>query len=111
MLGGQGIWCASGHDDINLECNQFGRKCGEPLELPPGITVFDHDVATLDITELTKSLTEGLAEMRRGSERIDRREAYSSDLGRLLRLGGERRRQRPEREPAEERAPIHYWMT
>jgi hypothetical protein len=23
-----------GHDDINLERNQFGRKSGEPLELP-----------------------------------------------------------------------------
>ena len=52
--------CLGGHDDINLERNQFGRKSGEPLGLPLGISVFDHDVATLDVTEVTQSLTEGL---------------------------------------------------
>ena len=49
-----------GHDDINLERNQFGRESGEPLELPLGISVFDHDVAALDVTEVTQSLAEGL---------------------------------------------------
>ena len=52
--------CLRGHDDINLERNQFGRESGEPLELPLGISVFDHDVAALDVTEVTQSLTEGL---------------------------------------------------
>ncbi len=33
--------CAWGHDDINLERNQFGRKNGEPLELPLGGSVLD----------------------------------------------------------------------
>ncbi len=41
------------HDDINLERNQFGRKSGEPLELPLGISIYDHDVAALDVTEVT----------------------------------------------------------
>ena len=63
MLGGQGLGCASGHDDINLERNQFGRASGEPLELPLGISVFNHDVAALDVTEVTQSLTEGLAQV------------------------------------------------
>jgi hypothetical protein len=53
---------ASGQDDINLERNQFGRKSGEPLGLPLGISVFDHEVAALDVTEITQSLTEGLAQ-------------------------------------------------
>src|SRR5205085_3723781 len=45
-----GAECASfGQDDINLERNQFGRKRGEPLELPLGISVFNHDVAALDV--------------------------------------------------------------
>ena len=48
------------HDDVNLQGNQFGRKSREPLELSLGIPVFDHDVAALDITEVTQSLTEGL---------------------------------------------------
>jgi hypothetical protein len=30
LLGGQGGECVCGHDDINLERNQFGRKSGEP---------------------------------------------------------------------------------
>src|SRR5204862_1727149 len=60
LPGGQGGGCRWGHDDINLERNQFGRKSWEPLELPLGISVFDHDVAALDVTEVTQSLTEGL---------------------------------------------------
>jgi hypothetical protein len=61
LLGGQSGGCASGRDDdINLERNQFGRKSGEPLELPLGISVFDHEVAALDVTKVTQSLTEGL---------------------------------------------------
>ncbi len=90
MLGGQGGGCAWGHDDINLERNQFGRKSGEPLELPLGISVFDHDVAALDVTEVTQSLTEGLSQVG-ASGQVARQVAYSSDLGRLLGLGGDRR--------------------
>ena len=63
MRGGQSGDCVWSHDDINLERNQFGRKSGEPLELPLGISVFDHEVATLDVTEVTQSLTEGLAQV------------------------------------------------
>jgi hypothetical protein len=47
LLGGQGGGGASDKDDINLERNQFGRKSGEPLELPLGISVFNHDVAAV----------------------------------------------------------------
>ena len=52
-----------GHDDINLERNQFGRKSGELLGLPLGRSVFDHEVATLYVTEVTQSLTEGLCQV------------------------------------------------
>jgi len=41
------------HEDINLEGNQFGRESWEPLGLPLGRSVFDHNVAALDITEVT----------------------------------------------------------
>ena len=61
MLGGQGGKCAAGgHDDINLEGNQFGRKSGEPLGLPLGRSDFKRDVSALDVTEVTESLTECL---------------------------------------------------
>jgi hypothetical protein len=90
LLGGQGGGCASsGHDDINLERHQFGRKSGESLDLPLGISVFDHDVAALEVAEVTQSLTERLAQVAvRGH--VERQKAYSSDLRRLLGLGGER---------------------
>ncbi len=63
LLGGQGMGCGSGHDDINLERNQFGRESGEPLDLPLAISVFNDDVATFDVTEVTQTLTEGLVRM------------------------------------------------
>src|SRR5262249_8902473 len=62
----------------------------EPFGLPLGVSVFDHDVAALDVTEVTQSLTEGLLYVG-GSGQVGRQVADSSDLGRLLGLGGERR--------------------
>jgi hypothetical protein len=84
-LGDQGGGCVWGHEDINLERNQFGRKSGEPLVLPLGISVFNHDVAALDVTEVTQSLTEGLVQV--GGSQVGVQVAYSRDLGRLLGLG------------------------
>jgi hypothetical protein len=60
LLGCQGGGCACGHDDINLDRNQFGRESGEPFELPLGSSAFDCDVAALEVTEVTQSLKEGL---------------------------------------------------
>jgi hypothetical protein len=84
LLGGPGGDCASCRDDdINLERNQFGRESGVPLDLPLGISVFNHDVAALDVTEVTQSLTEGLVVVGAKGQ-VGRQVAYSSDLGRLL---------------------------
>jgi hypothetical protein len=49
-----------GDQVVHLEPDQLGRESGEPLGLPLGISVFDHDVATLDVTEIPPSLTDGL---------------------------------------------------
>jgi hypothetical protein len=104
-LDGQGGGCSWGHDDINLERNQFGRESGEPLELPLGISVFDHDVATLDVPEVTQSLTEGLWQVGTSGQAA-RQVAYSSDLARLLRLDGDRRGE--EGEGDDKLAAVHY---
>ncbi len=40
--------CFWDHDDINLECNQFGRKSGEPLGLPLGIPADNESDRELD---------------------------------------------------------------
>ena len=66
-----------------------GRKSGEPLELPLGISVFDHEVAALDVTEVTQSLKEGLSQVGVIGP-VARQVAYSSDLDRLLGLGRNR---------------------
>jgi hypothetical protein len=100
------LGCASGHDDINLERNQFGRESGEPLELPLGISVFNHDVAALDVTEVTQSLAEGLYHVG-ASGQVARKKAYSRDLGRLLSLAGERRGEEATRQGADECASVH----
>ena len=65
------------------------------------------EVAGLDVTEVTQSLTEGLVQVGISSL-VDHQVAYSRDLGRLLGLGDERHGQGPQREPAQERAPVHY---
>src|ERR1700730_1343829 len=110
LLGSPGSLCASsGHDDINLEGNQFGRKSGKALRLPLGISVFDHDVAALDVTEVTQSLEEGLVSMG-ASGPVERQIAYASDLGGLLRLGGERRGEQAASQTSEECPAIHYWI-
>ena len=61
----------------------FGRENGESLKLPLGRSVFDHDVAVLDVTEVTQPLSQAL------DERIGRRavtqETDAVDLPRLLR--------------------------
>src|SRR4029453_8247737 len=97
LLGGQGGDCACGHDDINFQRNQFAPESGEPFDLPLRISVFDHDVATLDVTEVTQSLTEGIAPLRVTGQ-VGRQVAYSSDLGRLLSLRSERRKSEAESE-------------
>ncbi|MGH7418437.1 MAG: hypothetical protein ACREKB_11735 [Candidatus Rokuibacteriota bacterium] len=76
------------------------RSGGEPLELPLGISVFDHDVAALDVTEVTQSLEEGLSQVG-SSGPVDPQPAYSSDLGRLLGLGGNRAEESTEKGDAE----------
>ena len=96
-----------GHDDINLERHQFGRQSGEAVVLPLGISIFDYEVATLDVTEVAQPLAEGLLEVR-GT--IGRQVAYSRDLGRLLRLGGERRGQEHRTRASEERATVYQWI-
>jgi hypothetical protein len=55
-----GLDRARNHDDINLKRNQFCRQDGEPLQLPLGMSVFHHNIATFDVAEFTQSRTEGL---------------------------------------------------
>src|SRR5262249_61955483 len=67
--------------------------------------VFDYEVVTLDVTEVTQPLTKGLLEVR---GRVGRQVAYSKDLGRLLGLGGERRGEKGEGQDSCERGAYDH---
>ena len=47
-------------DDVHVETDQFGKKIGKSLVLPFRESWLDCDVATFDITEVGKSLSECL---------------------------------------------------
>ena len=111
MLDGQGGDYGRGHDDLNPERNQVGRERGEPLEPSLRISVLNHEIATLDVPEVTESLKEGLLHVET-SRQVGSQVAYSSDLGRLLGLGSERRRHEADEESDGEcRANDHHAAT
>src|SRR3989442_14948562 len=75
------------------------------------VSVFNGDVLALDIAEIVESL------LKRRDVGLGRRLRFYRDqdtdpphLPRLLRLGGEWRRECSENEPAKERSPVHHWM-
>ena len=112
LLGGQsGEGASGGHDDIDLERNQLGRKSGEPLGLPCGIPVFDQEVTTLDVPKVTQSLKEGLSCTGIGDRQVGRQVAYSSDPPRLLPLGGKRSGEEVARQTADKHPAGDHWMT
>src|SRR4030095_526073 len=98
---------SSSHDHIDLECNQFSRESGESLELPIGVSVFDHEVAALDVTEVTQSLTKRLVQVPIHGA-VERQESDSRDFSRLLCMGGERRRDRTSQRGQQEAAAVHH---
>src|SRR6266852_6528658 len=92
-----------------LSATSSAARAGSRSSFPLGISVFDHEVATLDVTEVTQSLTEGLVQVGiRG--RVGPQPAYSSDLGRRLGLGGERCDDDAASEHRHEGAPLHHWV-
>jgi len=91
LSGGEGSSGASGrHDHIDLHRDEFGSESGEPLGFSLGIPIFDHDVASLDVTEIPQALKEGLSVPRVAGRQVGREVADSSNLHRLLRRTGER---------------------
>jgi hypothetical protein len=108
LRGGQGGHRGGGQNDIDPERDQFGRESRKPVWLPLGISVFDQDIAPLDVSEVTQPLTEGLWAVGDG---VDRQVTYSSKLGRLLGLGGERRGEEAASNSSDEGSTIHYSIT
>jgi hypothetical protein len=90
---------AAGHDQIDVETNQLGRKLGETLGAAVGRTVVEDEVLTFDVAELSQALSEGIeiGGVRCRGGRLQQTDTI--DLARLLRP----RRERPRRRPAEKR--------
>src|SRR4029077_15366467 len=47
-----------GHDDIDVQTDQLGRKCGKPIQVCVGVTKLDVQVPTLDIAEIAQPIPE-----------------------------------------------------
>ncbi len=106
-LGGQRSECpARGHDDIDLERDQFGRVSGEAPGLQPRPAVFESDVLALDITVFAQPLAEGVYER---DARLGEPETEIADHRHrlLLRAGGERHGNRRATEKRYELAVLH----
>src|SRR5262249_21187248 len=100
---------ADRRDHGHVAADQIGGQRRQTLEIPLRPAVFDGDVATLDETRCTETLTEcGHNEVR-----VARRQtAEEADHGhrRLLRARRERQRRRAAEERDEMAAAHHVWM-
>ena len=99
---------SSGHNDIYLQRHQFGRENLESLGISLGGSDFDKEVATFDVPEVPQSLTEALKQKWVGCRRVRIQVAYSSDHGRLLRLGDRSRDDKTTCEGVNKRSSIHH---
>jgi hypothetical protein len=112
-LGGLGRCPTQRHDDVHVQTDQIGCERLVPILLAFGPSGLDGDVPTFDVAQIAQTL----------AERVEATQPYR--VGRVARiyvthpgylpcllcLDGHRRGQGPQRESAEERAPVHHWMT
>ena len=104
--------CVSVYNEhIDLGTHKFRCQCRKLFTPAGGMALFDHDIPSLHILELSQSFLEsgtvGLVEF----DRIRRQKADAPDLTRFLGLGGERRGEETTDRRTEECAPIHYSIT
>ena len=52
-----------GHNGIDLERHQIGRKGGKTVVVPLEVSVFDQDGTALDVTDVAQSLPKALGEV------------------------------------------------
>ena len=93
MLGGQSPRRACRQDHVHFETEQLGGELGETLVLSLCPAELDENVLSLGVAEITETLAERLDAI--AFERRGRVPQVTDpwDLPRLLRAGGERRRE------------------
>src|SRR5499433_683213 len=111
LLRGKGGRSARGGDQVHLQTDEFGGERGETIRFPLSEPDLKNDVLARDPAEVAESLLEcqqvGFVTILRSLVEI----ADPPHLGRLLRLGGERRGEETASHSANERAPGDHSMT
>jgi hypothetical protein len=98
-------------EHVRVESDQLGGERGKALLAALRPTVFDHDVPTFVVPQVTEALQEGVEVSRVVCGGQHPEEADSVDLPCLLRLGGERRGEETARQGADEGPPVHHSIT
>src|SRR6266567_5507907 len=99
-LGSERRWRALGHDDVDFEPDELGRKRRPPLASPLGPSKLEGDVLALRVTEVAQSFSQWLP------GQVGEK-AYPRDRRRwLLRPGGERRGEETARHRREKRPSL-----
>src|SRR5262249_18121611 len=111
QLRGKGGRSARGGDEVRLQTDEFEGERGEAICFPLGEPDLKNDVLAGDPAEVAESLLEcqqvGFVTILRSLVEI----ADPPHLGRLLRLGGERRGEEGAGQAANECASGNHWIT
>src|ERR1700674_2580288 len=107
VFGSQSIVGDGSDDDINLKTDQIGDELREAIVSPLRISVLNDDSFSLNPSEVTEPLQEGLVPERCIGGREGRQQSYPGDFRRLLRARDERPRRRHAAEQRDELPPPH----
>jgi hypothetical protein len=102
------IWIGPSDDNVHAEPDQVCSKRGPPFHLAVGEAVLDDDILADAVAEAPQALFERFSEMERLLPGSDREGPHPVDSPcRLLRVRGERPRNRCPAESQDEVAPLH----
>src|SRR5262249_14652980 len=107
LLRGEHRLGAPSENDVYFEANQIVRQLRKSLIAPSCIAVLETHVFSLDIAEITESLSKGID----GRQRFERQDTDGDYFPRLLRARRERPRGRRPAEQRDELAPSHHSIT
>src|SRR5262249_23666511 len=96
VLGGTDRSSAHAHKHVHLELDQLGRPIAEPLGTALRSPELDDEILTLNVAEGPKALPESLQNLRGRAPTMEQTDPVY--LCRLLRIGGERRREQAQGE-------------
>jgi len=106
ILHGQGHWASCCDDHINIHPDEFPNECGGALASSVPIPIFNGEVLAVDIAKVTQPLTKCFNFRRSCFGRASNKNSETTNLLRLLSLGGERRGEHGS-QPSDERATVH----